>query len=189
MGSIGRRTSEVLKARSPFGLKPQDVLVVLKMLVSGDKDWRLVDLGQELGLSQTEVSFALARAQRSGLVDASKRRPNRTALEEFLIHGLKYVFPAELGAVCRGLPTSHSMTPLSKEIVSEPHDQYVWPYADGKMRGQSVTPLYPSAPYAASRDPKLHEFLALIDALRVGRARERNLAAEGIKKRLHAPKE
>jgi len=148
-----------------------------------------VDLGQEIGLSQTEVSFALARARHSGLVDASKRRPNRTALEEFLIHGLKYVFPAELGAVCRGLPTSHSMTPLSKTIVSEPHDQYVWPYADGNVRGQSVAPLYPSAPYAASRDPKLHEFLALIDALRVGRARERNLAVEEIKKRLHVSQE
>lgn len=81
------------------------------------------------------------------------------------------------------------MTPLSKTIVSEPYDQYVWPYADGNVRGQSVAPLYPSVPYAASRDPKLHEFLALIDALRVGRARERNLAVEEIKKRLHAAQE
>lgn len=182
---MGRPLSAGTSSRSRHGLKPQDVLVVLKLLLSGDKEWRLVDLGQELGLSQTEVSFTLERARISGLVDPSKRKPNRIALEEFLLHGLKYAFPAEIGAVCRGVPTSHSMTPLSESIVSEPHDQYVWPYDLGQVRGQSVSPLYASVPFAASKDPALHELLALIDALRVGRARERGLAVEAIKRRLH----
>jgi len=34
------------------------------------------------------------------------------------------------------------------------------------------------------KDPRLHELLALVDALRVGRAREKSLAAEELERRL-----
>jgi hypothetical protein len=43
--------------------------------------------------------------------------------------------------------------------------------------------LYPSAPAAALRNPALYENLALFDALRTGRARERNLAEELFEKK------
>ena len=143
-----------------------------------------MDLSVELGLSQTEVSFALERCRASGFLDEAKKRVNRSALLEFLLHGLKYVYPAQPGSLCRGMPTAHSSPPLSKRIVSDPHDQYVWPYGDGKMRGQAVEPLYESVPLAAEKDPSLHELLALVDALRVGRARERAIAAEVLEERI-----
>ena len=41
-----------------------------------------------------------------------------------------------------------------------------------------------SVPGAARSSPKLYELLALIDTLRVGRARERKLAEEELKRRL-----
>ncbi len=171
--------------REYHGLKPQDILVLLKMLASGDRQWRQVDLAGELGLSQYEISAALSRAEYAGFLDPGKKRLNKSALEEFLLHGLKYVYPARPGAVCRGVPTAHSTLPISERISSNPNDQYVWPHDEGEVRGQGIPPLYESAPEAARRDPKLHELLALIDALRLGRARERQIAAEELGRRLH----
>jgi len=166
------------------GIKPQDILVLLKLCLWRDREWRHVDLAVELGLSQTEVSFALERCRVSGLLDDAKKRVIRSALLEFLAHGLKYIYPVEPGALCRGMPTAHSAPPLSKRIVSDEHDQYVWPYVDGTMRGQAIVPLYESVPFAAGKDPQLHELLAMVDALRVGRARERAIAADELEKRL-----
>jgi hypothetical protein len=47
-----------------------------------------------------------------------------------------------------------------------------------------VFPLYDSVPGAARRDPALYDLLALIDAIRMGRARERNVAEKEITQRL-----
>lgn len=172
--------------RPAGGLKPQDVLVLLKMAASKGRSWRLVDLAQDLGLSLSEVSMALERAKRARLIDSSKKKIVWPSLLEFILHGLKYVYPAEPGALCRGVPTAHSAPPLSGEIVSEDNDQYVWPSGDGMVRGQAIEPLYESVPWAVSKDPELHQLLALVDALRVGRARERQIAAEELRRRLRA---
>jgi len=52
------------------------------------------------------------------------------------------------------------------------------------MRGQEIEPLYPSiATIDFKKAPELYELLALVDAIRVGRARERNLAVEELNKR------
>ena len=166
------------------GIKPQDVLVLLKLCLWQEREWRHMDLAVELGLSQTEVSFALERCRASGFLDEAKKRVIRSALLEFLCHGLKYVYPVQPGSLCRGMPTAHSAPPISKRIVSDEHDQYVWPYGEGKMRGQAIEPLYESVPLAAEKDPELHELRALVDALRVGRARERAIAAEELEKRI-----
>lgn len=166
------------------GIKPQDMLVLLKLCLWRDREWRHVDLAAELGLSQTEVSFALERCRQSGFLDSAKKRVLRSPLLEFLEHGLKYVYPVQPGAICRGMPTAHSALPLSKRIVSDADDQYVWPWADGKVRGQAISPLYESVPLAAEKDPQLHELLALVDAVRVGRARERALALEELESRI-----
>ncbi len=170
--------------RDLYGLKPQDLLILIKMLIWEAKPYRLLDLSAELGLSQSEISFALERAKNAHLLDSSKRKPIKSALAEFLIHGLKYVFPAVPGPIDRGIPTAHSAPPLAKQIIFDKNDQIVWPSPDGKVRGQTVSPLYSSATYAAQKDPKLYEWLSLLDAIRLGRARERKIAAEEIKKRL-----
>lgn len=166
------------------GIKPQDVLVLLKLCLWSDREWRHIDLANDLGLSQTEVSFALSRCRASGFLDEGRKRANRSALLEFLAHGLKYVYPVQPGALCRGMPTAHSAPPLSKRIVSDAHDQFVWPHGEGRMRGQAIEPLYESVPFAAGKDPRLHELLALVDALRVGRAREKSIASQELERRL-----
>ncbi len=166
------------------GVKPQDVLVLLKICLWRDRQWRHVDLASELGLSQTEVSFALERCRVSGFLDEGKKRVHRSALLEFLAHGLKYVYPVQPGPISRGMPTAHSAPPLDKRIVSDETDRYVWPFGEGKSRGQAIVPLYESAPVAAAKDPELYELLALVDALRVGRARERAIALAELEHRI-----
>ena len=103
-------------------------------------------------------------------------------LLEFLEHGLKFVFPQKPGALVAGIATSHSAAPLKKFVSS--NDNYVWPYAEGNLRGQSIEPLYSGAPKACLKDEKLYELLALTDALRVGRVREKTFAIREIKKRI-----
>ena len=41
------------------------------------------------------------------------------------------------------------------------------------QRGQSIEPLYPSVPETVLKDEKLYELLAITDAIRVGRTREK----------------
>lgn len=166
------------------GIKPQDILVLMKIVVLGEESWRIADLSQQLSVSSSEVCMALERSREVGLLDSSKRVVLKAPTLEFLKHGLKYVFPARPGPVCRGVPTAHSAAPLSNTIVAEDSDQFVWPHAEGEVRGQAIEPLYPSVPQAALRDPLLHELLALVDALRVGRAREQKLAAAELERRL-----
>jgi hypothetical protein len=99
-------------------------------------------------------------------------RPNRTAIDEFLIHGLKYSIPAERGEPTRGVPTAYAASPLRELFAPGDEPIPVWPYPDGPKCGTAFGPLHTSAPGAAIRDPVLYEYLALVDALRDGRARE-----------------
>ncbi|MCC7440659.1 MAG: hypothetical protein IT285_03435 [Bdellovibrionales bacterium] len=158
--------------------------MLLKILLWQSRSWRQVDLAEELGLSQTEVNFAIHRLARSGLLDASKKRPMKLALAEFLIHGLRYVYPAELGGMGRGVVTAHSHDSLARNLVVGEGDRIVWPDPQGDARGQMLEPLYPSVPFAARKDAELHEWLALIDAVRIGSVRARNLAAERIRDKI-----
>jgi hypothetical protein len=166
-------------------LKPQDVVILLKMLtLSKQALWRVLDLATSVGISQSEVSHGLERLRLAKLVDEKKKMPLLENAHEFLTHGIKYVFPARPGAIQRGIPTAHSAPPLSEHMRVSSSDVYVWPYAEGKSRGQSIEPLYPSVPKVALKDPVLYELLAIIDAIRVGKVRDRKLAEEELKLRV-----
>lgn len=101
---------------------------------------------------------------------------------DFLQYGIKYVFPQKPGGLVRGIPTAHSATPLIELIQSE--EKYVWPSAKGTLRGYSIHHLYPSVVNAVQLDSKLHELLALVDAIRVGKARDQQIAIAELKKRI-----
>jgi DNA-binding transcriptional MocR family regulator len=163
-------------------MSPHDIVILLKIVSCGDRLWFQKPLAEALGISQSEISKSLNRSKYAGLLAPNGKTVMRMALLEFLQYGLRYVFPIKPGAVVRGVPTSHSAKPLSDVIQSS--EAYVWPYGKGTVRGHGIVPLYPSVPEAALKDEKLHELLALADALRVGRARERELAVKELKKRL-----
>jgi hypothetical protein len=102
------------------------------------------------------------------------------ALLDFLKCGITYVFPQRPGALVKGVPTAHSAPPLNAQIVSNEH--YVWPSARGTIRGQAIEPLYPSVVKAVENDAILYKLLSLVDALRVGRAREKAIAIKELEK-------
>ena len=165
------------------GMRPQDVVILLKVICYRDDTWRQTDIANDLSLSQSAVSEALNRSALTGLLAGDRRTVHTRALGEFLCHGLKYVFPARPGPMVRGVPTAHSAEPLS-DLIQSDQDVYVWPYPQGNTRGQAIEPLYPTVPQAAAGDKCLHQLLALTDALRVGRAREHNLAARKLEELL-----
>ena len=164
-------------------MKPQDILVALKIMLQG---WprTYAKLGEDIGMSADGAHKAVQRANRAGLVNREAEWANKHAIAEFLIHGVKYVFPVDPGPMSRGMPTSYGVEPLAGEISHGENDIPVWPDPDGTVRGWTLTPLCRSAPVAAKRDPQLYEWLALVDAIRCGRAREREAAVRIIRNRL-----
>jgi hypothetical protein len=166
-----------------YHIKPQDILILMKILSMDRRDWRQVDLAESLDISQSEVSQSLVRLKYADLLTDDTRNVMRSSLLEFLLHGIKYAFPQKPGAMVRGIPTAHSAPPLKNEILS--NENYVWPTATGDVRGFRVDPLYPSIPKAVKNDLKLYAMLALVDAIRIGRAREKKLAEQELKKLIH----
>lgn len=163
-------------------LQPFDILLALKLAVSPQKHTQAA-LASQLDVSASQVNRGIKSCIRSGLLDEFSRSVNTPAIEEFLVHGVRYAFPGELGSVTRGMPTAHSALPVATKMGPS-NVIYVWPLASGEERGESVKPLYKTAPFAASKDAKLYEALALVDAIRIGRAREKNLASKAISKLL-----
>jgi DNA-binding Lrp family transcriptional regulator len=171
-----------------MNLKPQDVLVVLKLCTYPGVRPPISIIANDLSLSPSEVHGAIARLRKSNLLHGPslKDRPNISALEEFLVHGLKYAFPAEHSEVTRGIPTSYAAEPLKSEVSTSNDLPPVWPWHEGNTRGVGFEPLYKSVPQAALRDSKLYQLLALVDAIRDGRARERKIAERDLTQRLWA---
>lgn len=167
-------------------LKPQDILVLLKLQAKGSAPVSYNRLANELGMSPSEVHAAGKRALAAHLAvmkDGQLSTQHRN-LEEFLLHGLRYVFPAEWGGLSRGMPTASSAPPLNQLFSKSNELPTVWPDPSGELRGQSLQPLYRAAPGAARDDPALYELLALVDSLRAGKARERQIAAKELHRRL-----
>jgi hypothetical protein len=166
-------------------LRPVEIPVLLKLTLPGASAMSFHQLAADLQLSSSEVHASFQRARLSGLLAREAAKSvNRTALLEFLEHGVRYAFPAERGDLTRGLPTAYAAEPLKSALQSSTDPPPVWPYVEGKVRGYSFAPLYKHAPAAALKDEKLYELLTLVDALRDGRVRERKLAMDELRRRI-----
>ena len=166
-------------------LKGQDILVLLRLLEAPD-GWTVRSIGAPIGLDPAGVHRALKRLDEARLVNVERRQVNRSNAEEFLVHGLKYLFPAQQGGMSRGVPTAWAAPPLSEDLASVDEPPPVWPDARGKARGVSLEPLHRKALEIAQRDPGLAERLALIDAIRIGDGRIRSLAERRLSESLRA---
>lgn len=163
-----------------LALRPIDIPVALRLAVQPESTFEA--LRDDLGISTSTAHDAVTRLTAAGIVYPHARRVNRHNLVEFLEHGIKYAFPALPGGKTKGVPTAYAGPPLSDEIAaSEP---LVWPHPGGSGYGDAVDPLYERAVELPSRCPSVYELLTLVDALRVGRARERKLAADMLRARL-----
>src|ERR1700683_1294259 len=191
----------ILEYRTLMTLHPQDVVVLLKLVAnrSASKRWTYAELGKGLFMSTSQVFRSVQRAETARLIivpsispDSSGALPRRWLwpynggnLKEFLIHGAKYAFPVEYGGLTRGIPTSAAASPLKQHFPQEDFPlPPVWPYAEGSVRGLEFSPLYDNVPQAALHDFELYELLALVDAIREGRAREREIAVRELTARI-----
>jgi hypothetical protein len=165
------------------GMRPQDVVILLKMLTCEDCPWTFAELALSLQISASEVSEAMERNRLAGLVNPAKNQVNKLALREFLIYGLKYVFPPQLGHSTRGIATAHSAPPVSN-YITEGRENYVWEYYKGSRTGISIVPLYGKIPKFIEGEVELYEYLAIVDTFRVGKKREVDIAVIELDKKL-----
>jgi len=170
-----------------MNLKPQDLLVLLKLLAQGDMNWVYSRLATQLSMSSSEIHAAMKRAYHAGLMmdKVDTIMPDPKNLEEFIIYGVKYAFAAERGHICYGMPTSYAAKPLCDRVFYDGNNPPVWPDENCKTQGIAFRPLYPSVPDAARLDVALYELLVLVDAIRGGRTRERNQAIKELKFRFN----
>jgi hypothetical protein len=168
-------------------LRPQDLVVLLRLALDQDQAPTYAALGAELGMTASATHAAVERAVAAKLaikgVDG-KASVVRAALKTFVLHGARYSFPATHGGLTRGVPTGYAAYPLKEQIQPGNDKPPVWPWKEGSARGIAFYPLYPSVPEAAARNPALGELLALFDAVRGGSAREHALAVALLEKRL-----
>ena len=168
-----------------MAIKPQDIVVLAKLIArKGGKDWSQNGIAVELCLSPSQINSSLKRLVFAGLMTPYKQpgkpEPIIQACSEFFTHGMKYIFPAKLGRLARGVPTSYSGPSLKRQIVAGKDPVPVWPYGKGEVRGVALMPLYPSVPESITQypDPLFYDILTLLDAIRSGRAREKQLAIQ-----------
>lgn len=160
--------------------KSLDVVVWLKLLSSGSGK-TFAQLSNELGMSASEIHSSVRRGAVAGLIDPKSRMPLRKPLEEYLLFGVRYAFPAKRGPVTRGIPTSYAAPTLAEHFRAQDDLPPVWPDPRGSTKGYALEPLFKPITKAVEQDPKLYELLALIDAIRDGRARERKLAENKLR--------
>lgn len=141
-------------------------------------------LAAETGISKSQISLSLNRCIDVGLVRKDRKtgvpRANASALFYFIVHGLRYVFPARPGEITRGIATTFAAPVLKGQIYSAGELLLVWPDPRGNSKGQAVVPLFKTAVYAVRRDKQLYAMLALVDAIRLGHPRESKVAADQL---------
>ncbi len=169
-----------------WSLKPQDLAMALKLVALRGERLSYRELGLQMRLSQFEAHAATQRllaarlgAERDGVI-----RPVITLLQPFILYGAPFAFPAVRGEMTIGFPTAYGVSPLKEKLMHSDENPPVWPHPEGTHRGLTLQPLYENLPLAARDDPDLYALLALLDALRIGQAREREMAAGMLQERL-----
>jgi len=167
-------------------LKPQDFVLALKLAVNEERDFLLSTLGQELGMVVSAVHGCIIRCEQARLLSraAGSIRPIKPALLEFSLHGARYAFPAAQGTLTRGIGTSIAGPSLRGHFDQSKALPPVWPDPIGDEYGPSIAPLHHLVPQAARTDTRLLDVLTLVDALRIGAAREREMASAFLEERL-----
>jgi hypothetical protein len=158
-------------------LKGSDVLVLGGLIAIDGDAWTYRSLADDLGVPHAVVQRALSRARAVDLFSPERRAVHLPNFEEFSVHALRYLVPGALGAIVPGIPAAWAAEPVAKAIRSSGEDlPPVWPSAHGTVRGQSLEPLHPAAVEAAERWPDLGRLLAILDSLRTGDLRVREVA-------------
>lgn len=182
-------SSSGIKSRlghAQWSLKPQDLAMAFKLVCLAGQKLPYAALAQALHMSQFEAHACMARLRGARLLAEVNDMPTlvMAAFRPMVLHGAPYFFPAVRGEITMGFPTAYGVEPLKSKVLFADELPPVWPHADGPVRGSTLLPLYPKLPLAAMADQPFYELLALFDALRIGQAREREMARKFLEERL-----
>ena len=180
-------------------MKSQDVVILFKLVslhakqkkdgtaIFGDADEALFSvrsLERYTGISKSQVNLSLNRMYDVGLAkigsDMGNPKVNKQALLEFIVYGIRYVFPARAGELTRGIATSIAAPVLKKQLMSSGELIPVWPDAHGKDKGLAVEPLHKNVMQAIKNDDLMYSLLALTDAIRIEQVRTRKIAIDKL---------
>lgn len=153
---------------------PFDIVVALRL---SEAAGTFAQLAEELNAVPSQVHLAVRRLAAAGLLRPGARSTNARALHEFLVHGVRFVFPATKGPLAAGVATAYSAPPLSAEV--DALDVLVWPAPlhTAAVQGFSIAPLYRAAHTLVERSPRTYRLLAVTDALRLTDADVRAIAS------------
>jgi hypothetical protein len=173
-------------SHSQWSLKPQDLAVAFKLVVLAGHWPGYAELARAMRLSVFEAHACVSRLSAARLLTDVEGAPALVmpAFRPLVLHGAPYFFPAVRGEVTMGFATAYGVEPLKSKVLFADVLPPVWPHEDGSTRGVMLLPLYPRLPMAAVEDARLYELLALFDALRIGQAREREMARGLLEERL-----
>jgi len=179
-----------VKRGSQDFLHAQDLVVALKLVGLRDVPWAYGSLAAAIAMSPSQVHTSVRRLERCDLFNASRKETSNRNLLELLAHGVRFVFPGVVGPLGRGVATASSASPLDRLLPSG-GERFVWASKVGENVGHTVDPLVARVPEMVVADPGLHELLALVDAVRIGKARigkarERAVAVTQLELRLLA---
>ena len=168
-----------------WALKPQDLVVALKLVAMRGERVPYSELGKQLRLSQFEAHAATRRlvAARLATDIEGEIKPIMATLKNFVYYGAPYCFPPVRGEMTIGFPTAYGVNPLKEKVLFADENPPVWPSPHGTTRGMTLLPLYERAPLAAVEDNTLYQLLALFDGLRIGQKREQQIAMELLEER------
>jgi len=171
-------------------LRPHDLGCALQIGIWAEREWSFADLGQAVKISKGEAHNACRRlvwAELCTLSPEGKIRISSARLIDFIIHGAPSAYFPVRGAVEHGMPTGAFAPPLVEKITDAGNIPLVWRTEGGKVKGETLVPLWPTAPEAAAASTKLYELLALVDAVRTHGGKARKLAASELEARLTSP--
>ncbi|MDI1246302.1 MAG: hypothetical protein PSV24_12985 [Rhodoferax sp.] len=183
-------SSSGIKSRlghAQWSLKPQDLAMAFKLVCLAGQKLPYATLAQVMHMSQFEAHACMARLAGARLLAEVNDAPAlvMAAFRPMVLYGAAYFFPAVRGEITMGFPTAYGVEPLKSKVLFADEMPPVWPHADGPVRGSALLPLYPKLPLAAMQDQALYELLSLFDALRIGQAREREIARKFLEESLN----
>lgn len=161
------------------GMRPLDIVVLLKISSKKMTSWYMKDLANELEISASEISESINRSVFSGLLNEDKKTIKKQEFINFIEYGLPFVFPTEPGNRVKGMGTAHSAIPLYNRMNGI--GQFVWKFGRGNLEGQSLKPLHPNVPNACMKDDQLYEYIALVDVIRMGNSNMQEQAIRLLK--------
>jgi hypothetical protein len=175
-------------------MKPQDLYLALyfwgqELHRAGlaSKDATATDCGVRAIASESGIPLASCHRSLKHLLDiglisahGDSYRANTRALSGILIHGTRYFFPVQAGALVRGIPTAHSAPFWATTLVGG-ENMLVWPHREGDTIGLCIEPLHPNAVDAALRIPALYRLLTVCDLFRTGGTRDIEQAKASLK--------